>query len=287
MDNNGIPLGDNQKRSLTVDGQPMALKTEEQLKAEAEAAKAELDAKLRRGEIDGAEYNRKLVEIRVPKKYEPKFASNFKKKNRRIIVAMIIIFLISTIPAAVYLNWRGFFRNTLTASSAPDYSTDLAGLGYLGPVQIDLDEDLSETGEYKGRPIDVTYKAYYDITGTVVSVRDYWGFDAYDSLVPRDVCIAWGGTEIKYRLTGLEFSQGERNCGGQANYPDFSNNHVIPSTAEVRSQVFGLRAGSKVRLVGYLVRVSYDGITLDSSMSRNDSGNHACEVFYVTKVEKP
>ena len=66
---------------------------------------------------------------------------------------------------------------------------------------------------------------------------------------------------------------------------EFSNNHVIPSSTEVRGKIFGLGKGDKVRLSGYLVNVHYGGMQLSSSTTREDFGDGACEVFYVTKVD--
>lgn len=285
MDDTGAPSNENQQRILTVDGKTVELKSAEEEKAKIAAEKAELDAKLARGEINGIEYNKRLIELRVPEKYESQKRPQVENRGRAKLIA-IAIFIVSAIPAAIYMNWRFYFQNTLTAANVLDYSDTLKTTSVLGPLQIDFDESVTEIGKYKGKPIEINYRAYYDIAGTVTSVHDYWGFDAYDSLVPRDVCIAWDGTATSYRMGLIEFSQGERYCTGKTDSPNWSNNHIIPSTAEVRGQVFNLRAGDEVRLVGYLVSVSYDGIILDSSMTRADTGNHACEVFYVTKIEK-
>ena len=111
-----------------------------------------------------------------------------------------------------------------------------------------------------------------------------------------------------YDKKEVDFTQGKRNCRPRVNgveiddldystvrgawgntllaLHEFSNNHIIASTPEVRQKVLGLKVGSSVRLTGYLVRVEYDDIELNSSMTREDSGNGACEVFYVTGVEK-
>ena len=140
----------------------------------------------------------------------------------------------------------------------------------------------------------------------MTSVHDYWGWGAYDTLVPRDVCLVWGSLANNYLEHEVEFSQRRRFCYARIdgveiddlNYTtrrgkwgnttlalrEFSNNHIIASTPEVRQAVFDLKAGDTVRLTGYLVRVAYDDIVLDSSMSREDNGNGACEVFYVTSI---
>ena len=68
-----------------------------------------------------------------------------------------------------------------------------------------------------------------------------------------------------------------------------SNNHLIPATREVRDQILGFRRGETVRLVGYLVSMYSDRPgepVYTSSLRRDDGGNGACEIMFVTKVEK-
>ena len=290
---------------INVDGDSAPEESEEEKKIRIEAEKAVLDKQLANGEIDGVEYNKKVVALKVPEENKPK---PHKKTTRpTTVIIAVIVLLLSAFPAAIYLNWRFYFQNSLTAIGVPDYSNDTVSSINADPIQLDL-EGYAENGTYKGREINVIYKAYYDITGVVTSVRDYWGFGAYDALVPRDVCMAWGSTATSYSNHGIGFSQGERNCRPEIDgvviddldvttkrgkwgnqmyaFHDFSNNHIIASTADVRNQVLGLGTGDEVRLTGYLVTVYYDGIILSSSMSREDSGDHACEVFYVTRVEK-
>ena len=274
-----------------------------------EAIKADLKAILARGEINGVEYNQRIIDLVVPKDdgASSKYKSH-KKLRLNTLIGLIVILIISAIPTVVYINWRFYFQNSLNTADLPDYSEEQQSSTYEDPIQISLDGNFVKTGEYRGRPISIAFRAYYDISGMVASVKDYWGFGAYDALVPRDVCMVWGNTIDHYSSHQYEITQSTRYCEvkapgmkvdgididyrrtqwGNTAYKihGFSNNHVISSTSEIRDQIFGLGAGDKVRMIGYLVNVSYDGMTLSSSMSRDDSGSHACEVFYVTKLEK-
>ena len=266
--------------------------------------KAELKELLDMGVIDGAQYNRSVIDLVVPDEPKPKLPKNVKRNCILILVGLALLFII---PEAIFLNWRYYLKNTLTASGVPDYSEKMTSSIDEDPIQIDLDGS-SERGEYKGRPIDITYKAYYDITGVVTSVRDYWGFGAYDTLAPRDICMVWGKLAERYPSSDMEFHHGERACysrvpddyidlkrGGSLGDDHYgsslvSNNHLIPSTAEVRHEFFSFGAGDIIRIVGYLVKVRYDGILLDSSMTRDDvifdRNSTTCEIIYVTKAEK-
>ena len=286
---------------FTVNSKTVALKTEEERKAELESAKASLKAKLDRGEIDGVEYNRQLIDLMVPNQYEAKPPKS--KIKLTSAIAIIVVLLVVSIPVAINLNWRSYFQNTLTAQDVIVSQTPPSDSST--PIQIEAEG--SESGEYKGRPIRIDYKYYYDITGTVASVHDYWGLDDYSSLVPRDVCMVWGSLADLYVNHKAEFYQEGRFCSGQvtdsglepsevfsyrnglgvmvSSVSSMSNNHLIPSTPEIRQKIFELSAGERARIKGYLVRVQYGELALDSSISRTDNGDGACEVIYVTSVE--
>ena len=232
-------------------------------------------------------------------------------RNRRKTIRLIglcLILIAAVTPAIVFLSWRFYFQNNLTATSVPSYLDSIESNLDDGPIQINFEENYSERGEYKGRPINITYKAYYDITGIVTSVRDYWGFDAYDTLAPRDLCMIWGNFAANYPSPDMKFYHTDRVCRSEApaqfydqsskgafgstHYGSslFSNNHLIPSTAEVRNKFFSFGVGDTVRIVGYLVKVDYDGLRLDSSMTRDDvmrsHTSTTCEIIYVIKAEK-
>ena len=293
---------------VNADGSVTPARSEEEKKAKIEKEKAALDAKLASGEIGAIEYNKRLFELRVPEEFKPK---PHKKIRIASFIALICVIGVASVPAAIYLNWRFYFQNTLTMKGVPTHIGASPSSIDKDPIQVNL-EGHTESGEYKGKPIQITYKAYYDITGIVTSVRDYWGFDAYDTLVPRDVCMIWGDLAAQYPNPGMNFAQGKRNCHASFssdihidssditvrsgaygskhyNVSLMSNNHLIPSTAEVRNKIFSFGVGDEVRIVGYLARVSYDGFVLDSSMTREDAMyDHAtgtCEVIYVTKAE--
>ena len=277
--------------------------TTEKEKTEVEATKAALKARFEKGEIDGARYNKELVALTVPEEKTERPQAAPKKKTWIILIGFIIL---STIPAIVYIYGRFSFQNSLTAEGIENYYDDYSPSLDREPIQIEVDG--RENGTYKGREIGVTYRYYYDITAVVASVKDYWGLGDYDTLVPRDVCLVWGGLVDALHRGTANFKQSGRFCnpiidGQEYNNLDisevrgvfgnkmlalheFSNNHIIPSSTEIRSQVFGLKKGDKVRLSGYLVTVRYGGIQLVSSSTRSDFGDGACEVFYVTKVDK-
>ncbi len=63
--------------------------------------------------------------------------------------------------------------------------------------------------------------------------------------------------------------------------------HLIPATSDIEDQLEDVRAGHIVRLRGLLVNVSGpNGWTWNTSLTREDSGAGACELFYVESVER-
>jgi hypothetical protein len=66
-----------------------------------------------------------------------------------------------------------------------------------------------------------------------------------------------------------------------------ANTHVIPADDEIRAELLALKTGDVVRLTGQLVEVDGPkGMTMRSSLRRDDSGDGACEILYVRTVER-
>lgn len=294
MDNNSTPGGlkpdSNPSRPFTSNNPAAEMQPTARFQTEEEKVKAELDAKLARGEINGIEYNRQLIDLRLPDREEYRVSTP--RRSIRTSELMILAFVIvSVILVAFFTNKaieteKSNIANTLTASGVPNYSNSRTSSISSAPIQVNYSRPFLENGKYKGDKISIYYKAYYDITGVVTSVRDYYGPDAYDTLVPRDVCIAWGSASTEYKTGKGIFRQGERYCSGRVSVglaDGWSNNHPIPSSGEIYDTIMSLTPGNEVRLTGYLVKVEYRGISLDSSMVRDDLG---CEVIYVTHAEK-
>lgn len=323
---------DGEEKILTMNGKKVTPEMQEEMKRRLLEKRAKLDELLKNGEIDGAEYNRRIVDLEVFDDYEIQRRVPIKK--RRIIkITLAVLLLILAIPGAIYMNFHFYFQNTLEAegielvkleeetetnaeneTETPEASETPQSIKESslenGPVQIEVVEEngKKESGKYKGRNIDISYKDYYDITGIVTSVRDFWGLDDYAALVPRDVCLAWGSLAQTFLDDGATFYQQYRYCHGKATGEnaemaetfDFktpfgkiqsslalmSNNHLIASDVDIRNQIASLKTKDKIRIKGYLVNVTYnDRLSLRTSEKRDDAGNGACEVIYVTSIE--
>jgi hypothetical protein len=137
-------------------------------------------------------------------------------------------------------------------------------------------------------------QASYDIEARVLSTEKYHvGTDA--QLSPIDFAVGWGPMSDSAVLKHFRVSQGGRFF---TIYPDeqaidlhtalggAANMHMIPATARVRNQLEHTRIGSVVRVRGQLVNISGpNGYTWNTSLTREDTGAGACEVFYVESIE--
>jgi len=140
----------------------------------------------------------------------------------------------------------------------------------------------------------LTPQAAYSISGQIVSRQRYLrGF--MSKLSPWDYAIAWGDTD-KY-LHRVEFRQMVRFClfkprrGMNVDFAyvqtHISNNHLIPANANIRKALSKAHRGDKVQIRGMLVNVigsdkNGRNSTWNTSLSRADGGNGACEIVYIT-----
>ena len=140
----------------------------------------------------------------------------------------------------------------------------------------------------------ITAVAAYAIEARVLHTKHYWA-DGND-LVPYDVAVGWGAMSDQAVLDRLSISQGNRFFFYEWQNPPpvavseierhAANMHVIAANKEVAKAVKRLRRGEFVAMRGYLVNVGGpDGFYWNTSLRRDDTGNGACEVFYVESVE--
>lgn len=158
------------------------------------------------------------------------------------------------------------------------------------PVQEPADDPMSfGHGEFTVKPL-----AGFQVTARVLSRRNYsLGRDA--KLCPVDLALGWGPMSDEKVLGRLSISQFDR-CY-MWSFRDLSvrrvevernsaNMHMIPSTSDIKRRLRTLRKGSLIQCRGYLVEVTAPGgWQWRSSLSRNDTGQGACEVVWVKELK--
>lgn len=157
------------------------------------------------------------------------------------------------------------------------------------PIQVarDLPAPFLHHG-YTVKPL-----ARYNVTAVVLG-RERYRNDKEADLAPVDLALGWGSMSIAAVINDLKFSQGGRWYQySYANEPPLdprdmaihsANTHCLPAD-DVKGELLAVKRHELVTLEGYLVEVTGDGgYTWHSSMSREDTGAHACEVMWVTRV---
>lgn len=153
----------------------------------------------------------------------------------------------------------------------------------IAPFEVDLGNGFQGLATHR-----------YTIAGKVLLRRPY-EWDATAKISPVDLAIGWGEMAAPDTLERFMFAGGKRLVHIRGTDPAtdlnrvmslWSNTHVIPATDAVRDAALALQPGQKVRLHGYLMKVSGPrGLTWDGSTSRDDRGYSACEIMLVERIE--
>lgn len=164
------------------------------------------------------------------------------------------------------------------------------------PTQIDI-KDKKEI-EYSGKEgdVDLLPRAEYELTGVIKSKKKYSDFSSQISRY--DLTIAWGDLNKEEIDSFITYSQSGRwyyyryDSDSPVNSDYISkhsaNVHIIHKDEEVLNQIKKINEGDLVKLKGFLVDVDFKNLNnvqlWKTSMTRNDTGNGACEIFYVEEV---
>ncbi|MEM9757415.1 MAG: hypothetical protein AAF914_15540, partial [Pseudomonadota bacterium] len=159
------------------------------------------------------------------------------------------------------------------------------------PAQTDIDALQVELGG--GFEARLLYG--YVLEGLVVTRREFRN-DPTSEISPLDLGIVWGDLADPDRAALIDFRAQPRAVAYRASAdailtPDWeeqiTNNHLIPATQAVQDALMAVEVGQNVRISGYLVVVTGDGISPWRSSVRRDDNTiiGGCEIILVTGVE--
>ena len=127
-----------------------------------------------------------------------------------------------------------------------------------------------------------------------VLARENYRFDVGAELSPVDLALGWGPMSDSTVLNQINIQQRNRFYYWDADvFPiprraierHSANMHLIPASPIVAQQMSAVRPGHIVRLGGYLVEARReDGWQWRSSLTREDTGNGACELIWVETI---
>lgn len=186
-----------------------------------------------------------------------------------------------------------------TPRSAVETAVDMAGLPPV-PLHAAPDGSPAQT-RVAGMEVDLeqgfTARLLhgYALEGRVVTRREFRN-DATSAVSPLDLGIVWGDLAAPGATDTIAFRTGLRAVfyrpAPDAVLPDdweaqVTNNHLVPASAEVDAALMAVEVGETVRIRGYLVVVTGEGIApWRSSTRRNDNTIiGGCEIILVTSVE--
>ncbi len=165
------------------------------------------------------------------------------------------------------------------------------------PIQSSYKSDEPNIREIKNGLFTMIPVAEYRISGVVVSKKTYSsGWDG--EISPVDLTIVWGRLAEPEYDRHVTYSQGNRWYFYQYQpgspfdnsfvISHSANNHIIPANENIHEAIKTIGKKDKVVLEGVLVNIkgTYKGqpVIWNTSLSRKDTGNGSCELFYVSKV---
>jgi len=168
----------------------------------------------------------------------------------------------------------------------------------LGPgvkvTEAPKQTDLIQAEKFQHKGYQITPLAEFQLTGKILSREDY-SFGRESDLSPIDLALGWGAMSDEAVLDKIDISQSGRWYRWQVkDFPiprktietQSANMHMVPANSQVEDILEKTKQGQIVELSGYLIRVDADdGWHWQSSMTRNDTGAHACELILVQSFQ--
>ena len=204
--------------------------------------------------------------------------------------------MVAVVVACLLLGWRLAHPPSTLPRPAPS-----AGAACPLPPQVAHGEPPLQTGVPRTLSLpaigDATLSplAGFSVEARVLGREDYrLGREADYS--PTDLALGWGRMADPAVLQQLQFSQGGRffhyRWQDQPPIPpeeivrSASNMHIVPANAAVAAALKRVSPGQHLRIDGWLVQIDAgDGRWhWRSSLTREDSGNGACELVYACAI---
>jgi hypothetical protein len=205
--------------------------------------------------------------------------------DRRLLILCTLLLVLIGGAAASYLHNR-----------------PLPGEPLLKPIDIRKDPIQTEIRDPLPIPFDIprvsvylTPRAAFSVDGLIVA-SDRYRHDLAAPLAPRDLTLVWG--RVPEHLDAIKFSHGHRffmfnynnNAPFDQNYISrhATNIHLIPASDNLRRAILRASEHQPIRLSGFLVDIAGSvrkrSFTWRTSMTRDDTGDGACEVLYVREI---
>ncbi len=164
-------------------------------------------------------------------------------------------------------------------------------------IQIEhppIQTSIKQPSPFKYKAYQITPLAEFKVSAKVLARENYY-FDRESDLSPMDFVLGWQAMSDQAIVDRISMTQSGRWYHWSVKtFPiprrdiesQSANMHLIPSDDVIEKGLNDVKQGQIINLKGMLVRVDgQDGWHWQSSLTRDDVGNHACELFYVTEIE--
>ena len=247
---------------------------------------------LNNGQIDRTTYDN-MVERNIGLEY----ANSYKPRRNKSTI--IVVFLIC-------LLLFGLYRLINVQKDIPPVNKEYETVSNYNKIDPPIQNDYrGSTSIMVGNtPVQVNYVAYYEVSGKVVEKVNYYSDSVSNMASQYDVALVWGKLATDEYLEKIDFSApGNRFVYWKTNDMNwyrlhtndreikemYSNNHLVTTNNEIIGEIKNIKKGDYVRIKGYLANLSWtennSSHTWKSSTRRDDDGDGACEIIYVTDVK--
>jgi hypothetical protein len=219
----------------------------------------------------------------------PAPASRHGGRLMRLLQSLNKVVLLASLGLALVAFWN---RNDLPARST------LRAQLEDEPRQKQISKD-SFAVDYAGVRYKVEPLYEYELEGMVVSFRQHDGksemhSQTNDHLNVADLCVVWGQTAASPYLSDISFWNGIFTCNFQTRSQtawesirpqQISNNHLITNDDFLRRQIGKVTIGDQIRVRGWLSAYGTGGNRRGTSITREDTGDGACETIFVNDFQ--
>lgn len=160
------------------------------------------------------------------------------------------------------------------------------------PLQVDYIEPklLKKDGNYS-----IYAVADFKLKARILSVEKY-NFGKDSEFSPIDIVAGWKQMSKKDLLDKVKISQATRFYFWYADRQTYqsykeiissqsANMHLVPSSDEIDKQIKKLKKNHAVIITGKLIVINDKNWRWQTSTSRYDTGNGACEIIWVEQVQ--
>lgn len=158
-----------------------------------------------------------------------------------------------------------------------------------------LQTRLKNAASFTLKGYQVSPLASFDLEAKVLAKKRY-RTDRGAELAPFDLALGWGVMSDQSVVDALSIRQTNRWYIFRTETQSFphqmdlisrssANMHMVPSNPFIERKLSEIRVGSIAKFSGKLVSINHrDGFRWTSSLTRNDQGGGACELFYVESL---